>query len=203
MNFKECLDGLRAWFESRELFDVTFEEGLGQDGGITAITFPIEEEDGCVSYDMIATVEDGGDAFFYVDYCDIPEVDELELLRYVNGLNQHTPFTVAVEDGRLCFSYVLPFDLIASSESLAYTFFDLWDSIDEIKEDIHDAFGIERVILDEDAEEQEPVLDEEEYEDEENYLEEEVEDEEYEEEDADLEEEDEYLEEEDDESFEE
>ncbi len=178
MNFNECLDGLRAWFESRELFDVTFEEGLGQEGGITAITFPVEEEDGCVSYDMIATVEDGGDAFFYVDYCEIPEVDELELLRYVNGLNQHTPFTVAVEDGRLCFSYVLPFDLIASSETLAYTFFDLWDGIDEIKEDIHDAFGIERVILDEEeTEEEEEVVsleEDEEYEDEE-YSEEEYE----------------------------
>ncbi len=185
MNFNECLNGLRAWFESRELFDVSFEEGLGKDGGITAITFPVEEEDGCVSYDMIATVEDGGDAFFYVDYCDIPEVDELELLRYVNGLNQHTPFTVAVEDGRLCFSYVVPFDLITGSETLAYTFFDLWDSIDEIKEDIHDAFGIERAILDEEETEEEDEAElisqeDEAYEDVEEY-EEELGEEEYEE----------------------
>lgn len=170
MNFNEFLDGLRAWFESRELLDVTFEEGLGHDGSITAITFPVEEEDGCVSYDMIATVEEGGDAFFYVDYCDIPDVDELELLRYVNRLNQHTPFTVSVEDGRLCFSYVLPYDLFASPETLAYTFFDLWDGIDEIKEDIHDAFGIERTLLDEEAveetaEEEEPLDAYEEYED--------------------------------------
>lgn len=185
MDFNECLGGLRAWFESRELFDVTFEEGLGQEESITAITFPVEEEDGCVSYDIIATVEDGGDAFFYVDYCEIPEVDELELLRYVNGLNQHTPFTVAVEDGRLCFSYVLPFDLIASSESLAYTFFDIWDGIDEIKDDIHDAFGIERAILDEEEAEEEDeaeliLQEDEEYEDEEEY-EEELGEEEYEE----------------------
>ncbi len=164
MNFNECLDGLRAWFESRELFDVGFEDGLGQEGSITAITFPVEEEDGCVSYDIIATVEDGGDAFFYVDYCEIPEVDELELLRYVNGLNQHTPFTVSVEDGRLCFSYVLPFDLIASSETMAYAFFDIWDGIDEIKEDIHDAFGIERVTLDgEEADEAAPLEEDEDY----------------------------------------
>ena len=180
MNFNECLDALRAWFESRELFDVTFEEGLGQDESIVAITFPVEE-DGFLSYDIIATVEDGGDAFFFVDYCEIPEVDELELLRYVNGLNQHAPFTVSVEDGRLCFGYVLPYDLIESSDSLAYAFFDIWDGIDSLKEDIHDAFGItlsEEEVEDEEYEDEAEEL--EDYADEELF--EEVEEEEYDEE---------------------
>ncbi len=167
MNFQEFLNGLRAWFESRELFDVTFKEGLGQDESITAITFPVEEEDGCVSYDIITTLEDGGDAFFYVDYCDIPEVDELELLRYVNGLNQQAPFTVTVEDGRLCFSYVLPFDLITAPDVLAYAFFDIWDGIDDIKEDIHDAFGMEHAQLEEEEEEAEEYGEDEDREDEE------------------------------------
>ena len=77
-----------------------------------------------------------------MDYCDIPDVDELELYRYVNELNTVSPLTVTVEEGSLSFSYSIPLEVLPDAEALSRVFFYIWDAIDALREDIGDAFGI-------------------------------------------------------------
>ncbi len=142
MDYKQCTEELRNWLIGHDITDVEISSGLGEGGNITAVTFPVDEEE-YVSYDIIATLRDEGNLIFYVDYCAVPEVDELELLRFINGLNEKAMFAITVDgDHRLCFSYVLPGALLTGGNQIALLFFELWDAIDEIKDDIRDAFGL-------------------------------------------------------------
>ena len=142
MSIEKIFEEFNAWLAERSIEGVEINENLGAAEDITAITFPIPEDDGYISYDIIATVEEDAPLYFYIDYCDVPDVDELELLRFVNRLNAESMLGIAVEDGHLCFSYTLPSRFIASGEDLALTFFDIWDAVDEMREAVRDAFGM-------------------------------------------------------------
>ena len=150
MEIANLMEEFRNWLESREIADVEIEENVGPDENITTITFPIDEGDEYVSYDIIASLGDEAPIFFCGDYCDVPDVDELELLRFVNDLNRISPLTLTVEDGSLCFSYSILPEFVTDAELLAQAFFYIWDAIDEIRDEIRDAFGLSPVIEDED-----------------------------------------------------
>lgn len=142
MELKELVADFRAWLDANEITDTEIEEGVGPDSDITTVTFPVIEEEGYLSYDIIASMMEGGSLYLYVEYCDIPDVDELELLRFVNDLNKASALSVTVEEGHLCFGYTLPLSLIADGEGLSQIFFLVWDLIDELRDEIRDAFGL-------------------------------------------------------------
>lgn len=153
MELENIIAGFRAWLEEREILDVEISENVGPNENITAITFPIVEDEGYLSYDIIATVEDGGILYLYVDYCDIPDVDELELYRFLNDINTASLLSATVDEGRLCFSYCIPTSYIDDSDRFAGAFFTVWDAMDELRDDIRDAFGLDE-ILDEDEDDE-------------------------------------------------
>lgn len=152
MELENMIGEFRAWLDEREIGDVEISENVGPNENITAITFPISEDEGYLSYDIIATVEDGGILYLYVDYCDIPDVDELELYRFLNDINAASLLSATVDEGRLCFSYCIPTTYIDDVERFAGAFFTVWDAMDELRDDIRDAFGLDE-ILDEDFDE--------------------------------------------------
>ncbi|MBR7094900.1 MAG: hypothetical protein IKC73_01645 [Clostridia bacterium] len=173
MELEKLLEEFGEWLAERDIDGVEVSDGLGATEDITALTFPIPSDEGYLPFDIIATFEDES-AFFYVDYCDIPDVDELALYRFVNDLNKTCSLTVSIEDDRLCFGYSLPMDFLTDGTKLAAAFLLVLDAIDEIREDVREAFGMESL-----ADEDESYESEEEEEDE--YLEEPL-DEEYDEE---------------------
>ena len=142
MQMQNLIDSFRLWLREHEILDVEVEGGAGASEDVTVITFPINEEGGYPSYDILATLTADAPIFFFVDYCDIPDVDELELYRYVNELNTVSPLTVTVEEGSLSFSYSIPLEVLPDAEALSRVFFYIWDAIDALREDIGDAFGI-------------------------------------------------------------
>lgn len=155
MELENMISQFRSWLAERDIDDVQISENSGEEQNITAITFPIAEDEGYLSYDIIATVEDGGILYLYVDYCDIPEVDELELFRFLNDINVASLLSATVDEGRLCFSYCIPTSYIDDVERFAGAFFTVWDAMDEIRDDIRDAFGLDELIeedMDEEAE---------------------------------------------------
>ena len=157
MSTEAILNGFNAWLDEREITGVEISENLGAAEDITAITCPIPSDEGYISYDIIATLEDGAPLYFYVDYCDIPEVDELELWQFVNRLNAESMLNVMVEDGHLCFGYTLPAKYIPDGAALALAFFDIWDAVDDLRDEVRDAFAIAEEedvdeAIDEDAE---------------------------------------------------
>lgn len=155
MELENMISQFRSWLAERDIDDVQISENIGEEQNITAITFPIAEDEGYLSYDIIATVEDGGILYLYVDYCDIPEVDELELFRFLNDINVASLLSATVDEGRLCFSYCIPTSYIDDVERFAGAFFTVWDAMDEIRDDIRDAFGLDELIeedMDEEAE---------------------------------------------------
>ena len=154
MKIEKLMEAFGAWLVERDIKDVEIEENVGPEEKMTTITFPIDEGGEYVSYDIIASLAEDAPLFFCGEYCDIPDVDELELLRYVNDLNRLSPLTMTVEDGSLCFAYSLPLDLVNTAEDLANAFFFVWDSIDEIRDDVRDAFGLAPEIAEEHAEEE-------------------------------------------------
>lgn len=142
MDTKKLAQELLAWFDERDIHDISAQENVGEQKNLTAFFFPVEEEGGYPSYEIIATIAEDVHPFFYVDYCDIPEdADADALFRYINELNTVSLFTVTAEDGRLCFSYYLPPEIVREGGDIARTFFDLWDAVDAIKDRIADAFG--------------------------------------------------------------
>ena len=162
MEISKIIEGFRAWLETQEIEGVEINEGVGRDGDVTTVTFPITEEDGYVSYDIIASLMEGGSLYFYIEYCDIPDVDELELLRFINDLNKLSALTVTAEDGRLCFGYTLPLDYITDPLLFSRAFFDIWDSVDEIRDDIHEALGLsEEAAEDDDTDDSDGCVEEE------------------------------------------
>ena len=152
MELETMISEFRAWLAERDIADVEITENVGADENITAITFPIEEDEGYLSYDIIATVEDGGIMYLYVDYCDIPDVDELELFRFLNDINSASVLSATVDEGRLCFSYCIPTSYIDDVDRFAGTFFMVWEAMDELRDDIRDAFGLDELIEEEPAE---------------------------------------------------
>lgn len=142
MKTEKIIEGFRAWLETQEIEGVEISEGMGRDGDVTTVTFPIAEEEGYVSYDIIASLMDSGSVYFYIEYCDLPDADELELLRFINDLNKLSTLTVTAEEGRLCFSYTLSLDFITDPLLLSRAFFDIWDAVDELRDDITSAFGL-------------------------------------------------------------
>ncbi len=154
MRKEELLQEFHTWLTEHEIEDVEIEDGVGPEEKFAAITFPIDEE-GELPYDIIATLSDGGQCYFCIEYCDIPEVDEGELYRFVNELNQLTFLTVTVEDGCLCFSYALSQDYLAGGELLVKAFFDIWDAVDVLSEEVCDAFGLFPAEAEEEAAEDE------------------------------------------------
>lgn len=142
MSLENILNEFNSWLDEREITGVEISENLGAAEDITAITFPIPADDGYISYDIIATMEEDAPLYFYIDYCDVPEADELELLRFVNHLNANSSMNVTVEEGHLCFGYTLSARYVTSGEQLALAFFDIWDAIDDIRDEVRDAFGI-------------------------------------------------------------
>ena len=163
MELTNLIEEFRGWLEEKQIDDVEIEENVGPDEGITTITFPVDEEGEYVSYDIIASMNGESPIFFCGEYCDIPDVDELELFRFVNDLNRVSPLTLTVEDGYLCFSYSILPEFVADAERLAQVFFYIWDAIDDIRDDIRDAFGLSPVIEEKDGEdeEEEPPTEEE------------------------------------------
>ncbi len=141
MNEKTMAEQMQAWFAEHGITDVEIGTEEKEDGTLTVVTFPVEEEENYPDYDIIATAEEGGYLILYVDYCAIPDVDELELLRFLNDMNQKSMFNLTAEDGRLCFGYAVPMSLLRDGEQMAHVFFDFWDGVDAIKEEIIDAFG--------------------------------------------------------------
>lgn len=152
MELANLIEEFRGWLDEKEIDDVEIEENVGPDENITTITFPVDEGEEYVSYDIIASLTDESPVFFCGEYCDIPDVDELELLRFVNDLNRVSPLTLTVEDGSLCFSYSILPEFLADAELLAQAFFYIWDAIDEIRDDIRDAFGLSAAVEEEDSE---------------------------------------------------
>ena len=155
MELETMIPEFRAWLAERDINDVEIKENIGAEENMTAITFPIEEDEGYIPYDIIATVEDGGILYLYVDYCDIPDVDELELFRFINDINASSILSVTVDEGRLCFSYCIPTSYIDDVERFAGAFFTVWDAMDEVRDDIRDAFGLGEELEEENAEESE------------------------------------------------
>ncbi|MBO7761558.1 MAG: hypothetical protein J6T24_02055 [Clostridia bacterium] len=153
MQMQNLIDSFRLWLREHEILDVEVEGGAGASEDVTVITFPINEEDGYPSYDIVATLTADAPIFFFVDYCDIPDVDELELYRYVNELNTVSPLTVTIEEGSLSFSYSIPLEVLPDAEALSRVFFYIWDAIDALREDIGDAFGLSTASEDTEAEE--------------------------------------------------
>ena len=153
MQMQNLIDSFRLWLREHEILDVEVEGGAGASEDVTVITFPINEEGGYPSYDILATLTADAPIFFFVDYCDIPDVDELELYRYVNELNTVSPLTVTVEEGSLSFSYSIPLEVLPDAEALSRVFFYIWDAIDALREDIGDAFGLSTASEDTEAEE--------------------------------------------------
>ena len=146
MELESMIAEFREWLAERDIEDVVINENIGAEQNVTANTFPIAEDEGYLSYDIIATVDDGGILYLYVDYCDIPDVDELELFRFLNDLNTQSILTATVDENRLCFSYCLPTDYIDDVERFSGAFFTVWDAMDEIRDDIRDAFGFDEEI---------------------------------------------------------
>ena len=82
-------------------------------------------------------------------------MDELELFRFLNDINVASLLSATVDEGRLCFSYCIPTSYIDDVERFAGAFFTVWDAMDEIRDDIRDAFGLDELIeedMDEEAE---------------------------------------------------
>lgn len=154
MEIKNLIEEFREWLAGQEIDDVEIEENVGPNENITSITFPVDDGEEYVSYDIIASLTDEAPLFFCGEYCDIPDVDELELLRFVNDLNRVSPLTLTVEDGSLCFSYSILPEYVTDAELLAHAFFYVWDSIDEIRDDIRDAFGLSPMIEDGEGEDE-------------------------------------------------
>lgn len=146
MELENLISEFRVWLQERGIDDVQINENIGPEQSMTAITFPVEEDEGYLPYDIIATVEDGGILYLYVDYCDIPAVDELELYRFLNDINTSSILSATVDEGRLCFSYCLPTSYIDDVDRFAGAFFTVWDAMDEIRDDIRDAFSLNEVI---------------------------------------------------------
>ncbi|MBO7292307.1 MAG: hypothetical protein J6V07_00045 [Clostridia bacterium] len=142
METKKIIEGFRNWLKTQEIEGVEINEDVGRDGDVTTITFPVAEEEGYISYDIIASMIDGGALYFYIEYCDLPEADELELYRFINDLNKLSALTVTAEEGRLCFGYTIPLDYIDDPLLFSRAFFDIWDWVDELRDDIHEAFGL-------------------------------------------------------------
>lgn len=162
MEFEKLLEEFKAWLAEHEIEGVSFNENLGADESITAITFPVVGEDGFFPYDIVATCEPDGSVYFFVDYCDIPEVDELELYRFINDLNRNSALTVMADDDHLCLAYSLPVEFLASGEAFARAFVNVIDGVDELADEIRDAFGIgydeeDEELEDEDVEELEEL----------------------------------------------
>lgn len=153
MDIKDIINAFRVWLEDREIGDVQIDENIGPEQSITAITFPIEEDEGYIPYNIIATVEEGGVLYLYVDYCDIPDVDELELYRFLNDINIASILSATVDEGRLCFSYSIPTTYIDNADRFAGTFFTVWEAMDELRDDIRDAFGLDEPFEEEEVEE--------------------------------------------------
>ena len=143
MEIKELLDAFAAWLEEREITDVEIQKKAGDDGDFSAIFFPVEEDPGYLPYEICAILREGAPLALYVDYCDIPDVDELELYRFLNELNEKTLLKATVDEGHLLLSYALPLEYITARESLADAFFAVWDAMDHIRDDVMDAFGID------------------------------------------------------------
>lgn len=142
MDVNKIIEGFRDWLETQEIDGVEISEGLGRDGDVTTVTFPVFEGEEYISYDIIASLMDGGSLYFYIEYCDLPDADELELLRFINDLNKLSGLTVTAEEGRLCFGYTLPLDYIDDPALFSRAFFDIWDWVDELRDDVHEAFGL-------------------------------------------------------------
>lgn len=153
MELENMISEFRTWLAERDIDDVEIGENLGAEQNITAITFPIEEDEGYLSYDIIGTVEDGGILYLYVDYCDIPDVDELELFRFLNDINASSLLSATVDEGRLCFSYCIPTSYLDDVERFAGAFFTVWDAMDEIRDEIRDAFGLDETLDTDDEDE--------------------------------------------------
>ena len=136
------INEFRDWLQNAEITAVEIEENVGPDKDITTITFPVDEGEDYISYDIIASLMEDGPFYFYVEYCDVPDVDELELLRFVNDLNTASPLTFTVEDGALCFGYTIASDYVTDAALLARVFFDVWEAVDAVRDDIHEAFGL-------------------------------------------------------------
>ncbi len=143
MEISRLIEEFRTWLEDQGIEDVEIEEGVGPENDITTVSFPVEEEDGYPAYDIIASLSEDDAIYFCGEYCEVPDVDEAELLQFVNDLNVFSPITLTLEDGMLCFSYSLPAKLIANAEQLASAFFYIWDAVDTMREAIGAAFGFD------------------------------------------------------------
>ena len=157
MEIKELLEAFAAWLEEREITDVEIQEKAGDDGDFSAIFFPVEEDPGYLPYEICAILRDGAPLALYVDYCDIPDVDELELYRFLNELNEKTILKAIVDEGHLLLSYSIPMEYITTREGLSDAFFAVWDAMDHLRDDITDAFGIDVEDGEEDLEEDIPA----------------------------------------------
>ena len=56
MDTKKLAQELLAWFDERDIHDISAQENVGEQKNLTAFFFPVEEEGGYPSYEIIATI---------------------------------------------------------------------------------------------------------------------------------------------------
>ena len=142
MDIKKILAEFKEWLAKQEITDVEIAENAGEDGDITTVFFPIPQDEGYLSYEICAAFKGEDPLYLMVDYCDIPDVDELELYRFLNEINATSLLTATVDEGSLVFSYSLPLCYINCGQDLVNAFFAVWDAVDALRDDISEAFGL-------------------------------------------------------------
>lgn len=142
MDIKKILEEFREWLAKQEITDVEIAENAGEDGDITTVFLPIPQDEGYLSYEICAAFKGEDPLYLMVDYCDIPDVDELELYRFLNEINAASLLTATVDGGSLLLSYSIPLCYINGGQDLVNAFFAVWDAVDALRDDITDAFGL-------------------------------------------------------------
>ena len=143
MDIKKILAEFEEWLATQEITDVEIAENAGEEGDITTVFFPIPQDEGYLSYEICAAFKGEDPLYLMVDYCDIPDVDELELYRFLNEVNATSLLTATVDEGSLVFSYSLPLCYVNCGQDLVSAIFAVWDAVDALRDDISDAFGLD------------------------------------------------------------
>ena len=142
MDIKQILAEFSEWLKKQEISDVEITENAGEDKDITTVFLPIPQDEGYLSYEICAAFKGEDPLYLMVDYCDIPEVDELELYRFLNEINAGSILSATLDERSLVFSYSIPLCYIKCGQDLVNAFFAVWDAVDAIRDDIKDAFGL-------------------------------------------------------------
>ncbi len=142
MSYQDILDDFKGFLKDQELNEVEVSEVEEEGVKHLIVTFPVYEN-GYPDYEIVASWKEDGTPVFWINYCTIPDVDRLELLEFINELNGVSMLNIMDVDGELCFAYMIPEYLITDGETFGSLFADICFAVDELKETVIDAFGIE------------------------------------------------------------